>query len=319
MAETITIRSSSATEVIKVVEAGPQGPQGPAGSGLGTLTTQGDTLYRGASDAARLPIGTPGQILKVNSGGTAPEWGEGGLPANVIVSGDRAGTLDISGANVPFGGIGGNIYAHGTYDATGGSLDMQGDQLGNGGSITTKSGGGSIDTRGTGSVQFGVSGTRTTLTGQATTDRAISLPDADGQLNSIAFVSAPNPRSSGEPGSFIYASSGHLYFCFTPTRWGRFLISTGVADVSYSVTGNATTDYLTGSTLPSTEFANGSRVQFQTISGGGGAFTTGVDYFVINRGGSGATSFQLSASSGGSAITFTSTITSATMVRNAWV
>jgi hypothetical protein len=81
MAETITIRTGAATDVIKVVEAGPQGP---AGSGIGTLTTQGDTLYQGASEAQRLPIGTAGQILKVNSGGTAPEWGA--APASGVSS-----------------------------------------------------------------------------------------------------------------------------------------------------------------------------------------------------------------------------------------
>jgi hypothetical protein len=63
---------------------GPAGPAGPAGTGLETLTTQGDTLYRGASTGERLPIGNAGQILRVNSGGTAPEWGnESGAVTNV--------------------------------------------------------------------------------------------------------------------------------------------------------------------------------------------------------------------------------------------
>ena len=74
MAETLTIRTATSTDVIKVVERGPQGPAGAAGTGLETLTTQGDTLYRGASTGERLPIGTAGQVLRVNSGATAPEW-----------------------------------------------------------------------------------------------------------------------------------------------------------------------------------------------------------------------------------------------------
>jgi hypothetical protein len=45
-------------------------------SGLqNVLTTEGDLIYRGASAETRLGIGTAGQILKVNSGATAPEWG----------------------------------------------------------------------------------------------------------------------------------------------------------------------------------------------------------------------------------------------------
>ena len=46
------------------------------------ITTAGDILYGTAADTmARLGIGTAGQVLKVNSGATAPEWGAaaGGL------------------------------------------------------------------------------------------------------------------------------------------------------------------------------------------------------------------------------------------------
>jgi hypothetical protein len=84
MADTIEIIQGTATTVEIAGLQGPQGPQGATGSGLGTLTTQGDTLYQGASSAQRLPIGTAGQILKVNSGGTAPEWGA--APASGVSS-----------------------------------------------------------------------------------------------------------------------------------------------------------------------------------------------------------------------------------------
>ena len=43
-----------------------------------TLTTQGDILYRDGSGLQRLPKGTAGQVLKMNSGATAPEYGTGG-------------------------------------------------------------------------------------------------------------------------------------------------------------------------------------------------------------------------------------------------
>jgi hypothetical protein len=40
------------------------------------ITTAGDLIYGTAADTvARLGIGTAGQVLKVNSGATAPEWG----------------------------------------------------------------------------------------------------------------------------------------------------------------------------------------------------------------------------------------------------
>jgi len=98
MGETITIRTGAATEVIKVIEQGPQGPAGPAGTGLETLTTQGDLLYRGASTGQRLPIGTSGQILKVSSGGI-PEWGA--APASGVTSvNEQTGAVTITAASI---------------------------------------------------------------------------------------------------------------------------------------------------------------------------------------------------------------------------
>jgi hypothetical protein len=44
-----------------------------------TVTTAGDVIYgTGSAAVTRLGIGTAGQVLKVNSGATAPEWGNAG-------------------------------------------------------------------------------------------------------------------------------------------------------------------------------------------------------------------------------------------------
>jgi hypothetical protein len=49
---------------------------GTNGTDIGTtITTQGDILYRDGSGLQRLAKGTAGQVLKINSGATAPEWG----------------------------------------------------------------------------------------------------------------------------------------------------------------------------------------------------------------------------------------------------
>ena len=44
------------------------------GAELTVLTTEGDLAYYGGVGATRLPIGTPGQVLTVNSAADAPEW-----------------------------------------------------------------------------------------------------------------------------------------------------------------------------------------------------------------------------------------------------
>jgi len=50
--------------------------KGTDGTDVGTtLTTQGDILYRDGSGLQRLAKGTAGQVLKINTGATAPEWG----------------------------------------------------------------------------------------------------------------------------------------------------------------------------------------------------------------------------------------------------
>ena len=51
------------------------GSDGSDGTDLTTtLTTQGDILYRDGSGLQRLPKGTAGQVLQMNSGATAPEY-----------------------------------------------------------------------------------------------------------------------------------------------------------------------------------------------------------------------------------------------------
>ena len=52
------------------------GTNGTNGTDISTtLTAQGDMLYRDGSGLQRLAKGTAGQVLKINSGATTPEWG----------------------------------------------------------------------------------------------------------------------------------------------------------------------------------------------------------------------------------------------------
>ena len=73
-----------------------QTSKAPAFNALSPLTTQGDILYGGASGAGtRLAKGTALQILRMNSGATAPEWatpawqiGDGGTGQSSFTAGD---------------------------------------------------------------------------------------------------------------------------------------------------------------------------------------------------------------------------------------
>lgn len=86
----------------------------------------------------------------------------------------------------------GSISTAASEFAEGGFINTSASGFSAGGNITTAGGGGSIDTTGTGSIEFGVSETRTTLSGTATTARAISLPDADGTLALTSDITAGN-------------------------------------------------------------------------------------------------------------------------------
>ena len=71
--------------------------KGTGGTDIGTtLTTQGDILYRDGSGLQRLAIGTAGQVLQVNSGATAPEYGTVSsdfvkLASNSVTAGSSTG------------------------------------------------------------------------------------------------------------------------------------------------------------------------------------------------------------------------------------
>ena len=62
-----------------------------------TLTTQGDILYRDGSGLQRLPKGTAGQVLKMNSSANAPEYGtvSSDFVRIVTAAGDGTAVLDL--------------------------------------------------------------------------------------------------------------------------------------------------------------------------------------------------------------------------------
>jgi microcystin-dependent protein len=78
-----------------------------------TYAAQGGIVYQGASTFTQLGIGTAGQVMKVNSGATAPEWGQvptAGIVDNAVTLGKLATALQAF--LVPVGTI--NAYVGAT-------------------------------------------------------------------------------------------------------------------------------------------------------------------------------------------------------------
>jgi hypothetical protein len=233
---TVTDGDTPGTATIKMRTTSGCGSAGSidlsAGSGIFTNGGTIDTHGGSAAGAYGGGIRTYGNSVANSNGGAISTFG--GTASNA--AGGAISTYGGSAANTS----GGNIYMYGgsASGAYGGTLNMSGTTL-PGGAIETSEGGGSINTRGTGSIGLGASGTRTTLTGTATADRAISLPDASGAL----------VVSGGELGT---PSSGTLTNCTGYTDANLSTSDVATNDVSTSKHGfcpkapNDTTKFLRG-------------------------------------------------------------------------
>ena len=76
-----------------------KGTDGTDGTDVGaTLTTQGDLLYRDGSGLQRLPKGTAGQVLQMNSGATAPEYGN--VSSDFVKLGQTGAVSNVSSVDL---------------------------------------------------------------------------------------------------------------------------------------------------------------------------------------------------------------------------
>ena len=118
--------------------------------------------------------GNGGSIqLLGGSGGEENNGANGGNGGTIL--GDGGGAITV-GQNAQ----GEAILATG-YNA--GTINFSAGYNGAGGNINISDGGGSINTRGTGSIELGVTGTRTTLNGSASgSNKTITLPNATGTI-----------------------------------------------------------------------------------------------------------------------------------------
>ena len=83
---------------------------------------QGDVLYYNGTDYVRLPKGTAGQALVINTGATAPEWGSAGGPSlgtdTVIRTNAKTIAENITFAGTENGMSAGPITINSSYTVT---------------------------------------------------------------------------------------------------------------------------------------------------------------------------------------------------------
>jgi hypothetical protein len=120
-----------------------------------------------------------------------------------------------------------------------------------GGDIDTSGGGGSINTSGTGSIELGVTGTRTTFTGAASgTNKSIALPNLSGTVVVTASVGttathALFANTTGFPAYRAIATADIATALTTPGAIGGTTASTGAFT---TLTSSSTTDSTTTAT-----------------------------------------------------------------------
>ena len=189
------------------------------GGGESALTTRGDMLYRGAGASTRLPIGAAGQILKVNSGGNAPEWGA--APATGVtsvalsssdftVSGSPVTSSGTITANLANSGVSAGTYTKVTVDAKG--------------RVTTGATAGISD----------VTGLQTALDGKAATSHSHSISDVTSLQTSLDGKAATShTHSSSAITDFNAAAAAAAPVQSVAGRAGA--VTLAVADVSGAV------------------------------------------------------------------------------------
>jgi hypothetical protein len=213
-------------------------------------------------------------MMPTNSTGTRAQLGmySGSITSDIpakagdllTYGGDEAATAQDSDADGGAGGdirtYGGNGFATGSSGGdrpggSGGTIDTSGGNASAGvagragGSITTSNGGGSIDTTGSGSLQLGVSGTRTTILGAASSNWTLTLPTGPGSNGQVMTTNGSGTTSWTTPsGSGTVTSVGGTGTVNGLTLTGT-VTSSGNLTLGGTLSGVSLTSAVTG-TLP---------------------------------------------------------------------
>lgn len=167
----------------------------------GTLTMQKGSNWSSAG-SINTSTGVDGSATTVGGGGGGTLDLYGGTAAG---GGGEFGDQEAAGGGgAGWQGYGGAAFSSSNGAWAGGNAGSLLTYGGNasegtaglaGGSITTHTGGGSINTRGTGSIQLGASGTRTTLNGAASSNWTLTLPTGPGTSGQVLTTNGSGTTS----------------------------------------------------------------------------------------------------------------------------
>ena len=239
LAKMANIDASAGIKVLGRSTASSGVPQVLSTSGTGNVAMTASPTFTGTVTAATIAATT------VNGGtlaiGGYIDTSSGGGYINTSAGGDI--DTSSSGGNI-------NTYTNGGNISTNSS----------GGSINTSVGGGSISTIGTGSIELGVTGTRTTFRGNAaTSNKTIDLPNFTGTA-AVTTHSATTTHAMFSAGAEGYTTRAIAAGDLPSISSGLTGIlpgangGTGVANTSKTITlgGNLTTNGVFATTLTAT-------------------------------------------------------------------
>ena len=120
MADTITIQTSSSTDVVKIIERGPQGPQGPAGSGGG-----GDVeSVNGQTGVVVLAAADVGAASTSHTHGNLTNAGAIGTTSGLPVKTGTSGVLEAGAFGTAAGQFAEGNHTHAASAITSGTLNF---------------------------------------------------------------------------------------------------------------------------------------------------------------------------------------------------
>jgi len=175
---------------------------------LNPQTTTGALAYRSATANINtaLPIGTPNQVLRVNSGGTAPEWATSADQTPLTTKGDLFG-FDTADARIPIGTNGYVLTADSTQ-----SLGLKWAAPAGGGKVLQVVAATYSTTQTTTSGTYADSSLTATITPSSASSKVLVMIDTNGILGTGNSNARGGLRLLRGGTVLSYISTGLVYF-----------------------------------------------------------------------------------------------------------